>query len=139
MEVADHLAVVNHGRLEQVGAPRELYDEPVNDFVLTFVGPATSIRGEFVRPHDVEIVREPLPGSHPATVLRVVHLGFEVRIELRLDAEGDDAGSFAWAQLERERAQLLNLVPGDRVHVVAAETRAEPDLPSRVDEAVPTA
>jgi sulfate transport system ATP-binding protein len=140
MEVADHLAVIDHGHLEQVGTPRELYDQPVNDFVLTFVGPATTIRGEFVRPHDVEIVRDARPGSHPATVLRVVHLGFEIRIELRLDPDdGEDSGSFVWAQLDRERAQLLDVAPGDRVHVVATDARASSPAPDPVNQAVPTA
>lgn len=123
MEVADHLAVINHGRLEQVGTPRELYDRPVNEFVLTFVGPATTIRGEYFRPHDVSVSRTPVPGSHPATVLRVAHLGFEVRVEVRLDAEHDGDGQehFAWAQLDRDTANLLSLEPGDRVHVLPAE------------------
>ncbi len=123
MEVADHLAVINHGRLEQVGTPRELYDEPVNEFVLTFVGPATSIRGEFYRPHDVAVSRIAAPGSHPATVLRVAHLGFEVRVEVRLDPErdGDERELFAWAQLDRDSANLLALDPGDRVYVLPEE------------------
>jgi sulfate transport system ATP-binding protein len=123
MEVADHLAVINHGRLEQVGTPRELYERPVNDFVLTFVGPATTIAGSWVRPHDVTLSRRPLPGSHPATVVRVAHLGFEVRVELLVDHEGSgaEAGTFAWAQLDRDTAALLALVPGDRVHVVPDE------------------
>lgn len=124
MEVADHLAVINHGHLEQVGTPSELYDEPVNDFVLTFVGPATTIRGTYVRPHDVAISRTATSGSHPATVLRVAHLGFEVRVELSLDPEGDGGGSFAWAQLDRETAKLLALSPGEHVHVLPDETGA---------------
>jgi sulfate transport system ATP-binding protein len=129
MEVADRLAVIDHGRLQQVGTPQQLYDEPVNDFVLTFVGPATTIRGEYVRPHDVSVSREPVEGSHPATVLRVAHLGFEVRVELRLDpdhaqaAASDDKTLFAWAQLDRDAARALALSPGDRVHVLPAESR----------------
>lgn len=134
MEVADRLAVIDHGRLQQVGTPQQLYDEPVNDFVLTFVGPATSIRGEYVRPHDVSVSREPVEGSHRATVLRVAHLGFEVRVELRLDPDGqgtaeDDKGLFAWAQLDRDAARLLALSPGDRVHVAPAETRPTSGVP----------
>lgn len=123
MEVADHLAVINHGRLEQVGSPRELYENPVNDFVLTFVGPATTIAGSWVRPHDLTVSRVPLPGSHPATVLRVAHLGFEVRVELLMDHEEPDGpeGAFAWAQVDRDTAALLALGPGDRVHVVSEE------------------
>jgi len=124
MEVADRLAVINHGALEQVGTPRQLYDEPVNDFVLTFVGPATSVGGAYVRPHDLTVSRSPSPGSQSATVLRVVHLGFEVRVELRLDSDGDRAGAFAWAQLDRNRARSLDLSAGDRVHVVGDEPGA---------------
>jgi sulfate/thiosulfate transport system ATP-binding protein len=137
MEVADRLAVIDHGRLQQVGTPQQLYDEPVNDFVLTFVGPATSIRGEYVRPHDLSVSRAPAPGSHRANVLRVVHLGFEVRVELRLDPEAaatdrdgtdeDDIGLFAWAQLDRDSARLLDLAPGDPVHVVSSEPRSSSD------------
>jgi len=129
MEVADRLAVINHGRLEQVGTPRQLYDEPVNDFVLTFVGPATSVGGAYLRPHDLTVSRAPSPGSQAATVLRVVHLGFEVRVELRLDADGDRAGAFAWAQLDRDRARALDLSTGERVHVVGDEPEADQPVP----------
>ena len=45
------------------------------------------IGGEFIRPHDVSVSRDPATGSHSATVLRVVHLEFEVRGELRLDPD----------------------------------------------------
>ena len=45
MEVADRLAIVNHGRLEQVGAPADMYDHPANEFVLTFLGSATRLGG----------------------------------------------------------------------------------------------
>ncbi len=38
MEVADRLAIINHGRLEQVGTPADMYDHPANEFVLTFLG-----------------------------------------------------------------------------------------------------
>jgi len=138
MEVADRLAVIDHGRLQQVGTPQQLYDEPVNDFVLTFVGPATSIRGKYVRPHDLSVSRQPVPGSHQATVLRVAHLGFEVRIEVRLDPDQhataadhaeDDKALLAWVQLDRDAARLLELAPGDRVHVLANEARPAGTLP----------
>ena len=55
MEVADRLAIVNHGRLEQVGTPADMYDHPANEFVLTFLGPATHLDGEWVRPHDLVV------------------------------------------------------------------------------------
>ena len=55
MEVADTIAVMNHGRIEQVGAPRELYEHPVNQFVMTFMGSVNRLGETFVRPHDIEL------------------------------------------------------------------------------------
>src|SRR6058998_2874225 len=43
LEVADRVVVMNHGRIEQVGAPDELYDAPINDFVMSFLGPVTTL------------------------------------------------------------------------------------------------
>src|SRR5439155_22628633 len=55
MEVADRVALMNHGRIEQVGPPRQLYDEPANEFVMSFVGPVNRIGSTWVRPHDVAL------------------------------------------------------------------------------------
>src|SRR3954467_4830150 len=56
MEVAEQIVVMNHGRIEQIGSPDELYDRPANDFVMSFLGPATRLDGELVGPHDVELL-----------------------------------------------------------------------------------
>ena len=84
MEVADRVVVMNGGRVEQVGAPREVYDAPANEFVMGFLGPVARLQGSLVRPHDVGVTTDPEPGAQEAQVLRVVHLGFEVRLELEL-------------------------------------------------------
>ena len=63
MEVADRLAIINHGHLEQVGTPADMYDHPANEFVLTFLGPATRLDGQWVRPHD--LVVHPLEDGKP--------------------------------------------------------------------------
>lgn len=116
MDVADTLAVINHGRLEQVGSPSDLYDRPANDFVLTFVGPATTIGGRYVRPHDIGLTRVDAgvvsAGRHRATVARVANLGFEVRVELTLED-----GAATWAQLDRGTARGLGLAEGDEVYL----------------------
>ena len=114
MEVADQLAVFRHGRLEQVGSPTELYDRPSPEFVLTFLGPATRIQERLVRPHDLVLHRQPGAGRMVATVERITHLGFEVRVELAV--EGSES---AWAQLSRVAATSLGLSPGDQVWVEA--------------------
>jgi sulfate transport system ATP-binding protein len=119
MEVADRIAVLNHGRIEQVGGPRDLYDRPQSEFVLTFVGKTTRLGGELVRPHDLEVLVEPTPGAEEAMVERVAYLGWEVRIDLVL---GD--GSAVQAQLQRDDAEQLELVRGDVVWIRAARSHA---------------
>jgi sulfate transport system ATP-binding protein len=113
MDVADNIAVLNEGRIEQVGTPLELYEQPANDFVMSFLGPVARLRGRLVRPHDLRVSREPTDGAVPATVGRVAHLGFEVRVELDAD---DDRVS---AQTTREEAQRLGLRAGERVYLHA--------------------
>src|SRR5438477_5460 len=85
MEVAGQIVVINQGRVEQVGTPRELYESPANEFVMSFVGPVNKIGNTFVRPRDISLSLEPEDGSSEAMVERVVHLGFEVRVELIRD------------------------------------------------------
>jgi sulfate transport system ATP-binding protein len=112
MDVADRIAVMNDGRIEQIGSPRDVYDEPANDFVMSFLGPISQLDGKLVRPHDVTVSLEPGPDKLEATVSRVVHLGFEVRIEL--DMPG---GTHARAQLTRAQTADLGLDQGDVVYV----------------------
>ncbi len=110
MEVAEQIVVLNHGDIEQVGAPRDLYEKPANEFVMRFVGPVSELSGRFIRPHDVEILLAPSNGAPEARVDRIVHLGFEVRIELSL---GD--GESTWVQTTRGRAEELELDEGQTV------------------------
>ncbi len=112
MEVSDTVAVMHEGRIEQTGAPREVYDKPSTDFVMGFLGPAVRVDGQLVRPHDLRITLEPQPDTIEATVTRVVHLGFEVRIELELAG-----GTMARAQLTRAEANELELAAGDIAYV----------------------
>jgi sulfate/thiosulfate transport system ATP-binding protein len=112
MEVADSVVVMNEGRVEQVAGPRELYDAPANDFVMTFVGEAVRFDGELVRPHDLEITLDAGPGAREAQIDRVVQLGFETRCELTLDD-----GNRVAVQLTRGAAAELELEPGQTVLV----------------------
>jgi sulfate transport system ATP-binding protein len=111
IEVADTIVVLAGGRVEQSGSPHEVYDDPANEFVMRFLGPVTELDGRLVRPHDIELTAEPEPGSAEATVERVVRLGFEVRVEMRLGERE------AWAQVTRGLAERLRLAPGETVHV----------------------
>ena len=112
MEVADQIVVMNDGRVEQTAGARELYDEPANEFVMSFVGPVNRLDNDWIRPHDLELTRESNGMTRPARVERVVHLGFEARVELELD-DGEEL----WAQMTQEQCEDLELEPGSRVHV----------------------
>ena len=112
LEVADRVVVMNAGRVEQVAGPRELYDDPANEFVMSFIGPVNRLGDAFIRPHDVELLLEPNGTTQEAMVDRLVHLGFEVRVELVRDD-----GEHLSAQLTREQAEALELERGQIVYV----------------------
>jgi sulfate transport system ATP-binding protein len=112
MEVADRIAVMSTGNIEQVGAPREIYDSPATDFVMGFVGPVSRLGHKLVRPHDVSISVVQRDDTIEALIRRVVYLGFEVRLELELPD-----GSNARAQLTRAQADELEVADGDIVYV----------------------
>ena len=118
MEVAEQIVVMNKGRIEQAGAPRDLYETPANEFVMSFVGPVNRIGDAFVRPHDIQILPDADATGTEALVERVVHLGFEVRVELKLED-----GREIWAQVTREKAHELELHDGQILSVRLPEPR----------------
>jgi sulfate/thiosulfate transport system ATP-binding protein len=132
LDVADRIAVLNKGRIEQVGSPTQVYDSPANAFVMSFLGAVSTLNGALVRPHDIRVGRKPdmaiaggdgtaeSIGVVRAVVDRVVALGFEVRVELTSAATG---GPFT-AQITRGDAEALALREGDTVYVRA--TRVPP-------------
>src|ERR671915_439360 len=116
MEIAEQIVLMNNGRVEQVGGARDLYERPANEFVMTFIGPVSSFGEELVRPHDIEVRREPNGSAERATVERVVHLGFEVRADLCLED-----GRGLWVQMTKAEADELDLERGSMVYVAAKE------------------
>ncbi len=128
LDVADRIAVLNKGRIEQVGDPVTLYERPANDFVMSFLGSVARLGGQLVRPHDIVLERDlatalaqdakvpDSPGVIEAVVERVVPLGFEVRVELRADS-----GARFAAQVTRRDAAQLQLREGETVHARAAQ------------------
>jgi len=112
MDVAGQIVVMNGGRVEQTGTPHELYEHPSNEFVMSFVGPVNRLGDALLRPHDIHILGSGQDlysdgSAVEALVRRVVHLGFEVRVELTLP-DGRDV----WAQVTRETASELELAEG---------------------------
>jgi sulfate transport system ATP-binding protein len=131
MEVADEIVVINEGRVEQVGTPDELYDRPANHFVMGFLGPVTRLDGVLVRPHDIEVFGAPEPGAVAGTVVRIVRLGFEVRVDVAASEAGSTDTAEVWVQLTRGEAERLGLSTGDPVWLVAASGRpAVPAVPA---------
>jgi sulfate/thiosulfate transport system ATP-binding protein len=118
MDVAEQIVVMNDGRIEQIGEPHELYDEPANEFVMSFVGPVNRLGDEFIRPHDFELMLEPNGTTEEAMIERITHLGFEVRVEFALPN-----GEHAWAQVTREVAEQLELEPNQIVYVRPGRSR----------------
>jgi sulfate/thiosulfate transport system ATP-binding protein len=110
LEVADNIVVINHGRVEQIGTPDELYDQPANDFVMRFLGPVTELDGELVRPHDIELLAsDPGGRAHVGEITRVTRVGFEVRIEI---AAGDNT---VLVTQTRPQFAALGLTEGSKV------------------------
>ncbi len=127
LDVADRIAVMHRGRIEQVGSPTDVYDRPENEFVMSFLGAVSSLNGVLVRPHDIRVGRNPemaiaagdgtaeSVGVMRATISRIVYLGFEVRVELT----SATTGTPFTAQITRGDAEALGLKEGDTAYVRA--------------------
>ncbi|GAB3025230.1 sulfate/thiosulfate import ATP-binding protein CysA [Nocardioides flavus (ex Wang et al. 2016)] len=116
LEVADEIVVINEGRVEQVGTPDQLYDEPANDFVMSFLGEVTHLGGVSLRPHDIELEVAPsLAGSVEGTVSRLVRIGVEVRLTV-LTVDGDAVS----VVVTRAHARAQRLEEGSTVWLTPA-------------------
>jgi sulfate transport system ATP-binding protein len=118
LEVSDELVVINQGRVEQVGAPVDLYDRPANEFVMEFLGPVTRLEGRLVRPHDIDVFDDERPGTVSARVGRLQRVGFEVRADL------ETPGAPFWVQLTPGQVESLDLAVGSAVWVRPARGAA---------------
>ena len=142
LEVADRIVVMNHGRIEQIGTPDEVYEHPANPFVMNFLGNVNLFHGRvhegeaqlgplaahapdlagtqdapaigYVRPHELDIERH---RNGAATVEAVVRHINAIGATVRLDLERLDGGGTMEAELTRERFQELDLKAGEQVHV----------------------
>jgi sulfate transport system ATP-binding protein len=137
MEVSDELVVMNNGRVEQVGAPAEIYDHPASAFVMSFIGPVNVLPSTshifqgngfdsahpemFLRPQDVLVETQPNGSTVPALVSRLIHLGWEIQAELTLDD-----GQVVMVHLTRERFDQLKLEPQQRVYVKPKDAKSFP-------------
>ena len=137
MEVSDEIVVMNKGRVEQVGTPASIYDHPASAFVMSFIGPVNVLPSSsrifqgngfdsanpemFLRPQDVIIETSPNGSTVPARVSRLIHLGWEIQVELTLDD-----GQVVTAHLTRDRFDELHLEPQQRVYVKPKDAKSFP-------------
>jgi sulfate transport system ATP-binding protein len=116
LEVADEIVVINEGRVEQIGSPEQLYDEPANDFVMRFLGEVTTLDDKIVRPHDIDVALQPAaPGGIPATVTRVLRVGFEVKLTVTTKS-GDEV----IVTMTRSHMRSLGVEQGSKVSLTVA-------------------
>src|ERR1017187_6880410 len=114
LEVADRVAIMNHGRIEQVGTPADVYDNPANAFVYQFIGDvnlfherAGAVGGAgdaYVRPYELQVARHTgtRNGVVVATVRYIGAAGPVVRLELQREDTGKSLDAeIAW-ELHRE-------------------------------------
>jgi sulfate transport system ATP-binding protein len=138
MEVSDQIVVMNQGKIEQIGTPAEVYDNPATPFVMSFIGPVNVLpvksaqvskfqqtheqngKGDlYIRPRDILIEIEPTSTSIAARINRIINLGWEVQAELVLDD-----GQVLTAHLTRERFNELNLQPQQNVYIEPKDTKS---------------
>ncbi len=131
MDVAEQIVVMNDGKVEQAGDARDIYEHPKTEFVMGFIGPVNRVGQEFIRPHDIVIQHVPEPGAVEAMIERIVHLGFEVRVELT-PAEGPAM----WAQLTRAQAEELELAEEEIVYVRPSRKKVFDENGPRTEELV---
>jgi sulfate/thiosulfate transport system ATP-binding protein len=136
MDVAEQIVVMNDGKVEQIGEPRTVYENPENAFVMSFVGPVNRLGDALIRPHDIDLMLEPNGSTEEAMIERIVHLGFEVRVEFTLPD-----GHQAYAQITHAEAESLELQRGQIVYVRPHRARVfeAGDEPHREDEDLPLA
>ncbi len=161
LEVSDRVVVFDHGRIEQIGVPDEVYDHPATPFVYGFLGHANRfesriVRGTaeigrsritspdyahlcdgtgtaYIRPHDLDVVDDPAEAAFTAKVDHVVKLGSQVRLELTDVADG----KLLDVELTRERFEALDVKAGSIVQLAARRARVFVDAPADVAAATP--
>jgi len=137
MEVSDEIVVMNKGKVEQVGTPAQIYDNPASAFVMSFIGPVNVLPSSakifqssgfestnpetFLRPQDIIIETVSNGTTAQATVSRIIHLGWEIQVELTLDD-----GQMMTAHLTRERFDQLKLEPQEKVYVKPKDAKSFP-------------
>lgn len=147
LDVANRIVVMNEGKIEQIGSPEEVYENPSSPFVYDFLGNVNLFRGRlhkgklhhgsfeldvpehsntidtdavgYVRPHDISIVREKSVDSVSAEIKHVHIVGPIVQLELIRN----DTGEYLEAEITKDYYRKLNLISGEMVFVKPKQLR----------------
>jgi len=116
LEVADRVVVMNHGRIEQIGAPADVYDHPATPFVFEFLGhvnrlpsASSAAADTYARPHDINVERTPTAAALAARYIHGSAIGPVARLEFALEPSAQTIN----VELPRERFRELALREGD--------------------------
>jgi len=126
LEVADRVVVMNHGRIEQIGTPEEVYDRPATPFVLEFLGHVNRLPGTdgapdaYARPHEIAVARVPAPAARAGRFVHGAAIGPVARLEFALQSSGDTVN----VELPPDRYHGLALRPGDVAYLTPLRSRA---------------
>ncbi len=150
LEVADRVVLMDHGKVEQVGTPEEVYNHPQTPFVYGFLGSVNLFHGRveqdrlhvgddalphgqsdiahgaevyaFARPHELEIVTD-LSGEQGirAKVDRILAFGNQVRVEL--DGVGENNQQHFEVELSRDALSVLNIQPEQLVRLLPSQLK----------------
>ncbi|HEV3152613.1 MAG TPA: sulfate ABC transporter ATP-binding protein [Candidatus Baltobacteraceae bacterium] len=123
MEIADHIALMRDGHIEQFGKPRDLYDEPSSLFAMRFLGPVSTLKSRHgqelhARPHHLRVEPSPFPGAHDAVLIRAQQRGGAMHFDLRL-ADGHQIS----AEVPLAFSQAHDLTSQSAVFVAPVEFR----------------
>ena len=146
MEVADRIVVMNQGRIEQVGTPDEVYDQPASPFVLKFLGDVNLFHGRldhaqgttlgaagsdvsYVRPHELQIMASPQTGSVAVRLAQALTVGPNTRLEFKRLDDGSDIDVELPRSEYRALRERLPLDAGATAHLLPQRiTRFAEDL-----------
>ena len=120
LEVCDRIVILNHGQIQQVGAPEEVYHNPKNAFVYQFIGEVNLFHGRgedqqsvaYARPHEMEIFQEPQVGAVSAVIQSIRLSGLVAWLGLRTDDKQN-----LTAEIPIRTYREFNLKRGDKLFV----------------------
>ena len=131
LTMSDRMAVLNHGRIEQVGTPVEVYERPATEFVAGFIGTSNVIERQgrriTIRPEKIRILgpdQAAEPGAHVerGVIKEVIYVGMVTRFVVELD----EGGELVAIRQNFERAEEALRAQGEPVRLAWRPEQSSP-------------